>query len=116
MGRGSHSLAHMDFRPASFKVHVVHARPHFPALPGAPTQHRTPLPERTPILQSTSSSGLPVVRSLESCWASRSQFPERKYESVFLRTTIENLSLGSGFAFHSWQAPHAREKCIAEAK
>jgi hypothetical protein len=33
-----------------------------------------------------------------------------------LRTAIENLSLGSGFAFHSWQAPHAREKCIAEAK
>ena len=29
---------------------------------------------------------------------------------------IENLKLRSGFAFHSLQSPHAREKCIARAK
>ena len=29
---------------------------------------------------------------------------------------IENLKLRSGFAFHSSQSPHAREKCIARAK
>jgi hypothetical protein len=29
---------------------------------------------------------------------------------------IENLTLRSGFAFHSSQSPHAREKCIARAK
>jgi hypothetical protein len=28
---------------------------------------------------------------------------------------IENLTLRSGFAFHSSQSPHAREKCIARA-
>jgi len=29
---------------------------------------------------------------------------------------IENLTPHSGFAFHSLQSPHAREKCIAHAK
>src|SRR6266852_2480665 len=139
----------MDFRPASFKVHIVHIRVHqldaasvfrcrarsgsgcvllfldlpdcrarlrCPALPGAPAQRRALLPEHSAILQSAASSGLPAVRWLESRWASRSQFPGWKTRSVFLGIVIENLKLRSGFAFHSSQAPHAREKCIARAR
>jgi len=33
----------------------------------------------------------------------------------FPGNVIENLTLRSGFAFHSSQSPHAREKCIARA-
>ncbi len=35
MGRRSQPLAHMDFRPASFKVHIVHIRLH--QMDAAPT-------------------------------------------------------------------------------
>jgi len=34
----------------------------------------------------------------------------------FLENRDENLSLGSGFAFHSWQTPRVQEKGIACAK
>jgi hypothetical protein len=39
----------------------------------------------------------------------------KKWER-FLRTPIGNPMHRSGFAFHSWQTPHAQEKCIAGTK
>jgi len=66
--------------------------------------------ERIEPLQSTSSSGPPVVRSLESCWVSKSRLQGWKNGNVFLGTAIGNLVFCSDFACHSWpNASHSGE-------
>jgi len=92
------------------------ARLNCPGLLGAPARRRVLPLEHIAIFQSAASSGPIAVRSLESCWASRSQFPGWKNGNAFLKTLVGNSMFRSGFAFHSWQTPRAKEKCNARAK
>jgi hypothetical protein len=92
-----------------------HARRHFPVPRGVPARRRVLPPEHIAILQSAASSGLPSARRPESRPASRSRFPRCENGSAFWRTPIENQTLCSGLAFHSWQPPSAQEECIRKA-
>ena len=94
-------------------------RRHFPVPRGAPIRRRIPFPKHIAIPLSAASGGPPAARSLESCWASTSRFPEWKNENAFPRTEIGNSMLRSGFAFHSLanaspseEMHHARQSAL----